>query len=172
MRSLLTLTVLALSLALFGCGSSEEPAAPISDTPDTVELQPPAEPPAAESMPVPESTAMAEPEPEPEAKPERELTPATPAEKLPQLLDFYAVWCPPCQDQKPIVAALEKEYEGKVAIQTIDVDKAQELAGQYEVKAIPTLVFLDGNGKEVDRLVGLSDREKILGKFKEHGFID
>lgn len=183
MRSFAILTALVLAVGMLGCGSAEQPPEPVSDQPvptdsgqiiDTLAGEAEAVEPEAmpDTMAAAEPEKMLEPEAEPEAKPERQLTPKQAEGPLPTLYDFYATWCPPCQDQKPIVAELEKEYEGKVRIQTIDVDENQEIAAKYDVKAIPTLVFLDREGNEADRFVGLSDKAKIVGKFKELGFIE
>ncbi|MBM3323966.1 thioredoxin [candidate division WOR-3 bacterium] len=94
------------------------------------------------------------------------------ATSLPKLWDFWATWCPPCKELKPIVEALEKEYEGRVEVKSIDVDQNKELAAKYDVKAIPTLVFLDGAGNEVSRIVGLVPKDTLVGRFKAHGFIE
>ena len=90
---------------------------------------------------------------------------------LPKLWDFWATWCPPCKELKPTIEALEKEYEGKIEIRSINVDENKDLAQKFEVKAIPTLVFLDAKGNELSRIVGLVPRDTIVGRFKAHGFI-
>ena len=89
---------------------------------------------------------------------------------LPKLWDFWATWCPPCKKLKPIIEALEKEYEGKIEIKSIDVDQNKDLAQKFGVQAIPTLVFLDAKGNELSRIVGLVPRDTIVGRFKAHGF--
>ncbi|MCX6843092.1 MAG: thioredoxin domain-containing protein [candidate division WOR-3 bacterium] len=90
---------------------------------------------------------------------------------LPKLWDFWATWCPPCKQLKPTIEALEKEYEGKVEIKSIDVDQNKDLAQKFGVQAIPTLVFLDAKGNELSRIVGLVPKDTIVGRFKAHGFI-
>jgi thioredoxin 1 len=90
---------------------------------------------------------------------------------LPKLWDFWATWCPPCKELKPTIEALEKEYEGKIEIKSIDVDQNKDLAQKFSVQAIPTLVFLDAKGNELSRIVGLVPRDTIVGRFKTHGFI-
>jgi len=91
---------------------------------------------------------------------------------LPKLWDFWATWCPPCKELKPIIEALASEYEGKIEIKSIDSDQNKDLAQKFEVKAIPTLVFLDAKGNELSRIVGLVPRDTIVGRFKTHGFIE
>ena len=93
------------------------------------------------------------------------------ATNLPKLWDFWAIWCGPCKELKPTIEALEKEYAGKIEIKSINVDENKELAQKFEVKAIPTLVFLDAKGNELSRIVGLVPKDTIVGRFKTHGFI-
>ena len=94
------------------------------------------------------------------------------AGNLPRLWDFAATWCPPCKEQKPIIEELQREFAGRIEIKSIDVDENKELASEYEVKAIPTLVFLDAAGKELSRHVGLWPKDSILAQFKTHGFTE
>ncbi len=97
---------------------------------------------------------------------------ATPAvANLPKLWDFWATWCGPCKELKPTIEALEKEYEGRIEIRSIDVDQDKDMAQKFAVSAIPTLVFLDAKGNELSRIVGLVPRDTIVGRFKTHGFI-
>jgi thioredoxin 1 len=93
------------------------------------------------------------------------------ATDLPKLWDFWATWCPPCKQLKPTIEALEKEYEGKIEIRSINVDEDKGLSEKFDVQAIPTLVFLDAKGKELSRIVGLTPKDTIVGRFKAHGFI-
>lgn len=95
----------------------------------------------------------------------------TEAASLPKLWDFSAEWCPPCREQKPIIHALETEYSGKVEFRIIDVDQEKELASKFGVQAIPTQVFLDSDGNELSRHVGLLSRDSIIARFRAHGFI-
>ena len=77
-----------------------------------------------------------------------------------ELLDFYADWCPPCQQMKPVFEELEKEFEGKVNFRKIDVDKEVDEAAKFKVLSIPTFVILK-DGKEVDRKVGALSKEVL-----------
>ena len=70
---------------------------------------------------------------------------------------------------RPILKELEKEYTGKAGILVIDVYKYQNLAKDYKVQLIPTLVFFDAKGKEVFRQMGAMEKEKIAAKLKEVG---
>jgi thioredoxin 1 len=110
--------------------------------------------------------------PKPAPTPTASSQPKTEATtNLPKLWDFWATWCPPCKQMKPIIEALEKEYDGKIEIKSIDVDQNKDLAEKFKVQAIPTLVFLDAKGNELSRIVGLVTRDTIVGRFKTHGFI-
>ena len=60
----------------------------------------------------------------------------------PALVDFYASWCRPCQMLSPIVDEVAEEYAGKVDIYKVNVDDEQELAAIFNVRSIPTLVYI------------------------------
>jgi thioredoxin 1 len=63
----------------------------------------------------------------------------------PVLVDFYAEWCGPCKMMAPVLDDLAKKFEGKVIIHKVNVDEESELAGQFEVRSIPTMmVFHQG----------------------------
>lgn len=71
----------------------------------------------------------------------------------PVVVDFTAVWCPPCQMMAPVVEKLADEFAGKVKIGKLDTDENPDIAIRYGVSGIPTLgLFVEG--KLVDRLVG------------------
>ena len=76
-----------------------------------------------------------------------------------RLLDFYADWCGPCKKQDPILEELEADY-GDVEFVKIDVDDEQDVANQYQVRSLPTVV-VERDGDIVDRFVGFTQREDI-----------
>ena len=76
------------------------------------------------------------------------------------LIDFYATWCGPCKILSPIVEEAAKENEN-VKFVKIDIDKTDDIAMQYQVMSIPTLVLIQ-NGEEKDRIVGIVDKNQIL----------
>ena len=71
----------------------------------------------------------------------------------PVIVDFYADWCGPCQAMAPVLDQLSKEYDGKVKFVKVDTDDNQELAGQFGIMSIPTMMFFS-KGKVEDMLVG------------------
>jgi len=102
----------------------------------------------------------------PESNTEEDFKKAIAGEK-PLLVDFGANSCLPCRQMRPLLAELKKEYAGKVEVLVIDVYKYQNLAREYKIQLIPTLIFFDSKGKEAFRHVGLMEKEKIVAKLKE-----
>lgn len=80
------------------------------------------------------------------------------------LVDFYADWCGPCKMIAPVIEAVAKENENTKFVK-INVDEAQELAMEYNIMSIPTLVVIK-NGEEVNRTVGLVDKSELLELIK------
>jgi len=70
------------------------------------------------------------------------------------MVDFWASWCGPCKMLSPLVEEIGAQYEGKALIGKVNVDEEPELARQFGVMSIPTVVFLK-NGREFDRKVGV-----------------
>ena len=82
----------------------------------------------------------------------------------PGLVDFYADWCGPCNAMAPVIEELAKELEGKVKVGKINVDENPDIAVEYNVMSIPTLIVFK-NGKEEKRLVGLRNKEELINLF-------
>ncbi len=70
------------------------------------------------------------------------------------LVDFWAGWCGPCKMLAPTIDKLAEKYDGKVVVGKVDVDEEQDLARQFGVMSIPTVVLFK-DGKEVQRTVGV-----------------
>lgn len=73
--------------------------------------------------------------------------------KTPVLIDFYAAWCGPCRALAPVIERLAEEYEGRLKVLKVDVDKNRDLAEAARIMSIPTLFFIDIDGN-IDRHVG------------------
>ncbi|KAB1186759.1 thioredoxin fold domain-containing protein [Haloferax sp. MBLA0077] len=84
-----------------------------------------------------------------------------------RLLDFYADWCGPCKTQDPILDDLEGDYES-VEFEKVDVDEEQDVANQYQVRSLPTLIIENDDGI-VDRFVGVTQRDDIEAALKQAG---
>ncbi|MBP3482390.1 MAG: thioredoxin [Alistipes sp.] len=85
------------------------------------------------------------------------------ASDQPVVIDFWAEWCGPCRMVAPIVEELAEEYTGKVVIAKCDVDSNDDIAAEYRIRNIPTIVFLK-NGTIVDKHVGAIGKDALKAK--------
>jgi thioredoxin 1 len=81
------------------------------------------------------------------------------------LLDFWAPWCGPCKMQLPIVEELSEELKGSATIAKVNVDEQPELASQFGVMSIPTLILFK-DGQPVDKMVGLQSKAALQSKIQ------
>jgi thioredoxin 1 len=84
----------------------------------------------------------------------------------PVLVDFWAVWCGPCQIQGPIVEEVAKLMEGKAKIGKMDVDQNPNTAQKFQVMSIPTLMIFKG-GQPVKQFVGVQSKETLVGELNK-----
>lgn len=85
----------------------------------------------------------------------------------PVLVDFWAVWCGPCQVQGPIVEELASDLVGKAVVGKVNVDQEPQLAEKFGVMSIPTLIVFD-KGTVVKQFVGVQSKETLLQELKKH----
>jgi thioredoxin 1 len=76
------------------------------------------------------------------------------------MVDFWAVWCGPCQMVAPIVDELAQEYGDKLKVMKLNTDENPEVAGQYQIMSIPTIMFFRG-GQVVDKLIGARPKRQF-----------
>jgi len=77
------------------------------------------------------------------------------------LVDFFADWCGPCRMMEPIIVDLAEELQGSVKVAKLDIEAAQQVTASYQVTSIPTLILFK-DGKEVERVVGLKDKDALM----------
>ena len=83
----------------------------------------------------------------------------------PLVVDFWATWCGPCRMIAPIVEELAKEYDGKITVGKCDVEECEDIAAEFGIRNIPTIIFFK-NGEVVDKLVGAVSKAKLDEKFQ------
>jgi len=89
----------------------------------------------------------------------------------PALYEFGAGYCPSCKEMEKIIAELRASHGDQVEFRMVYADENKDLFSQYKIMLIPTQVFLDASGQEVDRHIGPLTKEEVLQKFKELKFI-
>ena len=81
--------------------------------------------------------------------------------ELPVLVDFWAPWCNPCKMLGPVIDEIADEVDGKALVCKVNIDEEQNLAQEYRVMSIPSLLYFK-DGKVVDQMVGVRPKEELL----------
>ncbi len=85
--------------------------------------------------------------------------------ELPLVVDLWATWCGPCKMVGPIISELAEDYAGRIVVGKCDVEENDEVAAQFGVRNIPTILFFKG-GELVDKFVGATNKETLDAKMK------
>ena len=83
----------------------------------------------------------------------------------PVVIDFWATWCGPCRMVAPIIEELATEFEGRVVVGKVDVEEEDDLAAQFGIRNIPTVLFIK-DGQVVDKIVGATVKANYEEKIK------
>ena len=85
--------------------------------------------------------------------------------ELPLVVDLWATWCGPCRKIGPIISELAKEYDGKLVVGKCNIEDNDDIAMEFGVRSIPTILFFKG-GQLVDKFVGAASKDVFDEKFK------
>lgn len=83
----------------------------------------------------------------------------------PVLVDFWAPWCGPCRMMAPVIDAIAAKFAGRLKVAKVNVDEAGDLAAQFEIRSIPTLIMFK-NGQPVDRLIGAVPESELTERLE------
>lgn len=147
-KSILIAAAVAVTVSFTACNGSKE---------KTKETKPQVEKADGTNAPVEETDDTKVPVEETEA-----------GQQVTTIVDFNATWCGPCKQFAPIFEAAAEEYGDRMEFLSVDIDENPDLASQYGVESIPTVVFLDKDGNVVDQFIGLVDADTFTSLIEKH----
>jgi thioredoxin 1 len=86
---------------------------------------------------------------------------------IPVIVDFWAVWCSPCIMIAPVVEEIAEEYRGKIKVGKLDVDNNRQIATNFMIRSIPTLLIFK-NGRVVEQIIGVVAKSTLAEKIEKH----
>jgi thioredoxin 1 len=87
--------------------------------------------------------------------------------EVPYIVDFWAIWCPPCTMLAPVLDEIAQEYAGKIKIGKVNVDNEIKTANEFVIQNIPTIIIFK-DAKEVERIIGAVPKEHLVEKLKKY----